>query len=204
REALRRCRTGPFRKPRRAGRTVGRGPRSRIPGSGDRSRDSLVRVHPFGGLTLLRIADKMDAMRLRLLFVLVLAAALVPGSAFGAKSVVTKISAKLTPGAVSPKSKAKASGSIVVTLDAKDGKACWTIAVKGVTSLYSAHVHRGAAGKNGPVVIPLGDRFAQKGCVFAPSKAIAAVAASPKSYYVDVHSRAFVDGAVRGQLHVSR
>ena len=146
----------------------------------------------------------METMRLRLLFVLVLAAALVPASALGARSAVKKISAKLTPGAVSPKSKAKASGSIVVTLDAKDGKACWTIAVKGVSSLYSAHVHRGHAGKNGPVVLPLGDKFARKGCVFAPSRAIAAVARSPKSYYVDVHSRAFVDGAIRGQLHVSR
>ena len=146
----------------------------------------------------------METMRLRLVLVLVLVAALVPASALGAKSALKKVSAKLTPGAVSPKSKAKASGSIVVTLDAKDGKACWTISVKGISSLYSAHVHRGKAGKNGPVVIPLGDRFAKKGCVFAPSKAIGAVAASPKSYYVDVHSRAFVDGAIRGQLHVTR
>src|SRR5262249_57196757 len=98
----------------------------------------------------------------------------------GAKAALKKVSARLTPGAVSPKSKARASGSIVVTLDAKDGKACWTISVKGISSLYSAHVHRGKAGKNGPVVIPLGDTFARHGCVEAPANAIAAGAAYAK------------------------
>src|SRR5262249_1899313 len=83
------------------------------PRFGGRCRESLGRVHPNGGLTLFRIADKMDAMRLRVLFVLVLVAALVPASAFGAKSALKKVSARLTPGAVAPKSKAKASGSIV-------------------------------------------------------------------------------------------
>jgi hypothetical protein len=28
------------------------------------------------------------------------------------------------------------------------------------------------------------------------------VAASPKSYYVDVHTRAYINGVVRGQLHL--
>jgi hypothetical protein len=142
-------------------------------------------------------------MRLRLVFLLLLGvAAVVPAVTLAAGSRTTKVSARLTPAAVAPKSDAKASGSIVVKLDPKTREACWTISVKGTGAPFSAHVHRGRSGKNGPVVIPLGDTFARKGCVVAPAKSIGAVAASPKSYYVDVHTRAFVNGAIRGQLHI--
>ena len=113
-----------------------------------------------------------------------------------------QISAKLTPGAVAPKSAAKASGTIVVKLDPKAGKACWTITIKGAGTLLSAHVHRGLAGKNGPVVIPLGDRWSKTGCVFVSAKTLDTVAKSPSSYYVDVHTKAYVNGVVRGQLHL--
>jgi hypothetical protein len=141
--------------------------------------------------------------RLFVLFALTVAlTAALPAVVLGAGSRATKVSAKLTPGAVAPKTKAKASGSIVVTLNPKTRQACWTISVKGTGTPFSAHVHRGRPGKNGPVVIPLGDRWARKGCVVVPARSIAAVAASPKSYYVDVHTRAFVNGAIRGQLHI--
>jgi hypothetical protein len=141
-------------------------------------------------------------MRLRLVILFMLAAGCCAGSAFAAGGAVKQISAKLTPGAVTPKSAAKASGSIVVKLDPKAGKACWTIAIKGAGTLLSAHVHRGLAGKNGPVVIPLGDRWSKNGCVFVSAKTLNAVAKSPKSYYVDVHTKAYVNGVVRGQLHL--
>jgi hypothetical protein len=142
-------------------------------------------------------------MRLRFVILAFAVAAAFPAALPAAKSAVKTISAKLTPGAVTPKSKAKvaATGAIVVKLDAKAGKACWAISVqKGAGKLLSAHVHRGVPGKNGPVVLPLGDVWKRNGCVFAPSKTIAAVAASPKAYYVDVHTTKFVDGLVRGQL----
>jgi hypothetical protein len=56
-------------------------------------------------------------------------------------------------------------------------------------------------GEDGPVVIPLGDRYSKQGCVTAPQKSIRAVANNPAAYYVNVHTRKFLDGAVRGQLH---
>jgi hypothetical protein len=145
-------------------------------------------------------------MRFWLVLTLVLAIAVFPAATLGAPSTGKKVSAKLTPGAVTPKTKtkAKASGSVVVTLDVKTRQACWTISVKGTSTPFSAHVHRGVAGKNGPVVIPLGDVWARKGCVTAPARSIAAVAAAPKKFYVDVHTRAFVNGVVRGQLHLTR
>jgi hypothetical protein len=139
---------------------------------------------------------------MRLVFILVLVAAVVPAAALASKSAVTKVSATLTSAAVAPKSKTmgKGTGTISVKLDAKAGKACWTILLKRAGTPLSAHIHRGLAGKTGPVVIPLGDRWSKTGCVFVSPKTLNAVAKSPKSYYVDVHTRAFVNGFVRGQL----
>jgi CHRD domain len=140
-------------------------------------------------------------MRTRLVPLVVLVALGLPAASPASKVAVKTISAKLTPGAVRPRSAAAASGSVVVRLNVKQNKACWTISVKGSVKPLSAHVHEGKPGANGPVVIPLGDIWKQTGCVTVPRKSIAAVAASPKGYYVDVHTPGkFINGLVRGQL----
>ena len=50
-------------------------------------------------------------------------------------------------------------------------------------------------------MIPLGARFAAKGCVQAPKKVVRAVAKNPGAYYVNVHTHNYGNGAIRGQLH---
>jgi hypothetical protein len=110
------------------------------------------------------------------------------------------VSATLTGAGEVPKGSPLGSGTATVTLDTKGGKACWTLAVNGISHALSAHVHRGRAGVVGPVVIPLGARFATKGCVLAPAKSIAAVARNPGAFYVNVHTRKYLNGAIRGQL----
>lgn len=89
----------------------------------------------------------------------------------------------------------------MITLHAKARKACWTISIKGIRSPLSAHVRKAPAGKIGPVIIPLGSRFSRKGCVYLPHrKTILAIERHPRSYYVDVVTRRFLNGALRGQL----
>ena len=92
------------------------------------------------------------------------------------------------------------SGRAVIRLSPRQGKACWTLTVEGVDKPLSAHVHRAPSGREGPVVVPLGDRYASRGCVQVPSKALEAVALRPERYYVNVHTRKHLNGAVRGQL----
>jgi hypothetical protein len=111
------------------------------------------------------------------------------------------VSAKLRGTAEVPKGSPTGSGTAVVKLDTKTNKACWTLSVKGIDKALSAHVHKGPPGKAGPVVIPLGARFSTKGCVLAPRKAILAVATNPGAYYVNVHTKKYLNGAIRGQLH---
>src|SRR5262249_38276912 len=140
-------------------------------------------------------------MRKSLVAVFVLAAWCVAAAAAAAPSGIRSVSTTLTAAPVTPKSTSTGRGRIVVKLDTKHGQACWTITLEGVGRLLSAHVHKGKPGKLGPVVLPLGDRYEKKGCVIAKPAVVAAVAKSPKAYYVDIHTARFVNGALRGQLH---
>jgi hypothetical protein len=118
-----------------------------------------------------------------------------------ANAKVTVVSGRLSAALVVPKKgPANAAGTVVIRLDPKAGKACWKLTLTGVVGALSAHVHFGTTKQLGPVVIPLGDRFAPKGCVLVPLRSLQAVAKKPGSYYVDVHTKKYLDGAVRGPL----
>jgi CHRD domain len=149
-------------------------------------------------------------MSKRLAIIVALAAASVSPAAVAAtptaKLKVTTVSATLTGKAVPTKSSpAKGSptgsGHITIKLDPNAGTACWTITTKQLDKSLSAHVHKGQRGQSGPVTIPLGDVFAKTGCVSLGKAVLLAVAKSPKLYYVDVHTKKYVNGAIRGQLH---
>ena len=67
----------------------------------------------------------------------------------------------------------------------------------------AAHIHRGASGVAGPVVVPLttpGADGKSSGCAPAARTVVSAMLAQPASYYVNVHTAEFQGGAVRGQL----
>jgi hypothetical protein len=113
---------------------------------------------------------------------------------------ITVLSAALTPASVTGKGAPGATGTLVLRLNPRAGTACWTITMRGVVKPISAHVHDGKAGKLGPVVIPLGDRFAKRGCVLTPVRSLNLVSRSPGAYYADVHTTQYLNGAVRGQL----
>jgi len=97
------------------------------------------------------------------------------------------------------------SGLATVTLAPSLSQICYTIAVTGVTlPAAAAHIHIGAAGSNGNVVLPLTAPDASgnaSGCVSnVAADLLAAIAANPAGYYVNVHTSDFPAGAVRGQL----
>ncbi|MDQ2964074.1 MAG: CHRD domain-containing protein, partial [Pseudomonadota bacterium] len=92
-----------------------------------------------------------------------------------------------------------ASGSGTITVNA-DKTVSGSVTTKGV-SATAAHIHEGAAGKNGGVIIPLtknGDAFS----VPAGAKLTdAQYAAYQKGdLYVNVHSAKNPDGEIRAQL----
>ena len=144
-------------------------------------------------------------MRYRVLAVVVVALAIaLPAVALASSSAkVSTLKATLKgSNEVGMKTRSKGSGTAVIKLYPSAGKACWTLTVKGLDKTLSAHVHKAPAKKSGPVVIPLGARFAKKGCVTGlKTSVINAIVKKPSAYYVNVHTRKFINGAIRGQLH---
>lgn len=87
------------------------------------------------------------------------------------------------------------------------GRLCFGITVAKIGTPVAAHVHKGKVGKQGAVAITLkapkrGGHGASSGCVSASSDVLADIAEHPGRYYVNVHTSAFPDGAIRGQLFV--
>lgn len=112
-------------------------------------------------------------------------------------------SVKMTGSVETPAGAPHGTGDAVVTIRAKTSQVCWTFTnLAGFTHPAAAHIHHGAAGVAGPIVVPLstGAHFLTKGCVHASASLIQAIEKAPSAYYVNVHSKSYPDGAVRAQL----
>ncbi len=103
------------------------------------------------------------------------------------------------------------SGSATLTLDPEAGTVCFELSWTKIRGPFAAHVHVGAAGAAGDIVIHLfdmkggtplaGSIKGVSGCAKNPDgAAIDAVLANPSGYYVNVHNVKFPGGAIRGQL----
>jgi CHRD domain len=119
------------------------------------------------------------------------------------KALSRTYAVKMTGAAETPAGAPGGTAKAVVTLSSKTGKACWTFSsLSGVSSPTFAHIHMGAAGTSGNIVVPLstGATLLTKGCVPASATLISSIAANPHGYYVNIHSTQYPAGAVRAQL----
>jgi hypothetical protein len=93
-------------------------------------------------------------------------------------------------------------GNITLVVDPPKGTACYIMNVSGLQDVTAAHVHKGGPGETGAPVIPLATPTGGTagGCVQVTAEVSAAILANPGGYYVNVHTRAFPSGAIRGQL----
>jgi len=94
-----------------------------------------------------------------------------------------------------------ASGSGTITIGS-DMSVSGSVTTTGIAAV-AAHIHDGAAGKNGPVIIPLAKTADNVWSVPAGAKLTDAQYADYKAgnLYVNVHSAAHKGGEIRGQLN---
>ena len=129
-----------------------------------------------------------------------LAAAVVAiGAAGSSIAFAADVKVNLTGANEVPPVKTSATGEGMISI-ADDGAVSGSVTTKGVQGT-AAHIHVGAAGKNGPVAVPFtkdGDTY--KAPAGAKLNADQMKAFKAGDLYVNVHSAANPDGEIRGQL----
>lgn len=120
------------------------------------------------------------------------------GAAFAATENFT---ANLSGSNEVPAGDAGATGKATVTVDASSGEVCAKV-TSSVTDAAAMHIHKGASGANGAVVVTLDVKSINGDSICAKGTAAVAgdITADPAGYYVNIHTPAAPGGAVRGQL----
>ena len=93
-------------------------------------------------------------------------------------------------------------GAAAVTINKTTGEICADLRVENIATATMAHIHRGAAGVAGPIVVNLDRTHTDLVGVRHSLITVLAteIADAPAGFYVNVHNGDFPAGAVRGQL----
>lgn len=139
------------------------------------------------------------------LFVLAVLAALVGLMMVSpALAAETAFTATLVGGAAeTPAGDPDGTGTAAITIDPVTNEVCWDITTTNIADAVVSHIHVGAAGTNGGVVVNLdvdGFSGSSAGCVTDAAADLDAIIANPAGFYVNVHTADFPAGAIRGQL----
>lgn len=96
-------------------------------------------------------------------------------------------------------------GTASIVIDPEAGTACWELTAEGIEPVTQSHIHVGAEGESGDVVVPLdvdGFEGTSEGCIEPMEDAaiLQEIVDNPAGYYVNLHTEDFPPGAIRGQL----
>jgi len=94
-------------------------------------------------------------------------------------------------------------GTAKVTINRGQHELCWDLDYTTTEHVVAAHIHWAPAGQPGPIVVPFFNPPSapvNSGCTAVSPALLAAIAANPSEYYVNVHTTMYPGGAGRGQL----
>ena len=91
---------------------------------------------------------------------------------------------------------------VEVSISDNFDRICWEVdEVRGLTPT-AAHIHMGAEGSNGPVVLPLeAEDGAWTACAEGSEWTQNRIEGNPSMFYVQIHTAEYPNGAIRGQLY---
>jgi hypothetical protein len=148
--------------------------------------------------------------RLLAVFALAVAVAILAALPAAAQTTSTRCTAfaVLQPGNEVPPTASQATGATLVRINGTSVSFATAIGNPAREVFTRGHIHRAAAGVNGPIVVTLFEGlstrrlFTQFETVSPPIEATLAaeICGNPAGFYVNYHTEAFPGGAIRGQL----
>ncbi len=123
-----------------------------------------------------------------------------------AASLVMPVTATLTGAQEVPPVATAGTGSAVFSVNSVTGAISGTVSFSGLSSVaVAAHIHEGAAGVNGLIIIPLtGGIGLTRGTWMVPAGTVLTAAQlnalQAGGLYVQIHTQLFPAGEIRGQL----
>jgi hypothetical protein len=97
-----------------------------------------------------------------------------------------------------------ASGSFSGEIDMEAGTLCYFLEIEGLDGFTAGHIHKGDKNSNGPPVAVLelagGGADAEAVCAEVDAELLEDIGKNGEDYYVNVHTRRYPAGAIRGQL----
>jgi hypothetical protein len=93
-------------------------------------------------------------------------------------------------------------GTAEISVDPNGTQVCFTLTAGDIEGVTGAHIHEGRAGTAGPIAVTLiaPTTGRSEGCVDTTASIIKGLSSGSRSFYVNVHSTDFPDGAIRAQL----
>lgn len=150
---------------------------------------------------------------------LLLAIALVAvgSAAYASDGTEVTLTARLTGAQEVPPADPDGRGKADMEVDVDGGQICFDVKINDTATPNRGHIHAGATGVNGPIVVTFfelrpGDALStdprhdeiERGrlqdCVSAAPTLLADIVAHPENYYVNVHNSRFPGGALRCQI----
>ena len=128
------------------------------------------------------------------------------GTLAGLEAAQTPFLAKLSGAAEVVPGDPDGTGAAAVTFDSVDAtndEVCWDLSYANIAAPTAAHIHRGAVGIAGSVVVDFGGPLGgtgHAGCALVAVALSAEIQSNPAGFYVNVHNEGFAGGAIRGQL----
>lgn len=94
------------------------------------------------------------------------------------------------------------SGQANFTINPGQTEVCYELTAANIGPATAAHIHRGAVGAAGPIVVPLNPptNGSSKACATVTRDLAKELIQTPEAFYVNVHNADFPPGAIRAQL----
>ena len=92
-------------------------------------------------------------------------------------------------------------GTFSVSIDNATNQVCYQLAWQNIDQPNASHIHIGSADQAGKIMVDLNlPANGPNACIPTDATSVSHMTSGPEAHYVDLHTAALPEGAVRGQM----